>query len=354
MTANIGIPDTVKVVSTVGPDGTAITVIERTPAPVGYTISYDPGWIREDPLIVIRLLSIIGWVIICGLGIIFAGNISKKALQPLDKITSVARNIDARSLGTRLNYQGPTDEVMFLAQTIDELLARLDVNFERQGQFIANLAHELRTPLTAMRMNWEAISSDPQASLKDYQELEQVETKALLRLERLIEDLLLLAKGEVEITPEPILLGVLFEEIFEELRPLADEHQITLKMGENTDFEIRADPLLLQRAISNLVENGILYNHAGGYVEVSARCRGDQIVIEVNDDGIGIEKDQQNQIFSRFYRTRESRKKRPIGKGLGLAITSHIIEIHGGSIELVSNPKSGSTFRLILDNGHTC
>ena len=242
---------------------------------------------------------------------------------------------------------GESDEIKILADSFDRMLQRLQTNFEDQGEFISNLAHELRTPLTSLRMNLEVLNSGLQAKLEDYQGFSATAERSITRLERLVEDLLLLAKAEREIDCRPIILGVLFEDILEELTTIAERENVELKMSGDLDLEVNGDPVLLNRAVANLIENGIHYNHPGGFVEISAYKADNQVLIEIKDNGIGISESQQSHIFERFYRA-EAGTTNHNGKGLGLAITAHIIALHNGRIEIKSELGKGSTFRIYL------
>ena len=302
---------------------------------------------------VVRFLSISGLILVAGIDFFAVRWVVKKTLEPISQISQAAKRISARTLSLKLDYQGNQDEVKDLADAFDMMLLRLEANFDQQSQFISNLAHELRTPLTSLRLNIEALNDDTEATLTDYQDLTKTEERALSRLERLVEDLLLLAKGEKEITHQPIILGVLFEEILDELGPLAEKHKITLKMDREIDCEIWGDSVLLQHAFSNLVENGILYNRPGGFVEILVRRGDNQVVIEIRDNGIGIANEVQTKIFERFYRLKEGLGNSTNGKGLGLAIAQHIIELHQGQIKVESNFGAGSIFRVFINSGST-
>lgn len=170
------------------------------------------------------------------------------------------------------------------------MLQRLQTNFEDQGEFISNLAHELRTPLTSLRMNLEVLNSSPQTTLQNYQNFSATSERSITRLEHLVEDLLLLAKAEKEIDNHSIILGVLFEDIFEELAPIAGKENVELKMSGDLELEVNGDPVLLNRAVANLIENGIHYNHPGGFVKVSAFKAEHQVIIEIKDNGIRSQK----------------------------------------------------------------
>lgn len=344
----IGTPNVNAFVNTVDANGNPITLLIETPAPKGYTTFTDIGFIREDPLTVVRIISLIGLGLIVFIDYFAVRWVANRIIQPINQISHVAKRISAQSLNQHLGYQGAQDEIKDLADAFDLMLMRLEANFEQQGQFISNLAHELRTPLTSMRMNVEALRSDPQTTVEDYQQLSATLEKSLSRLERLIQDLLLLAKGDKEIAHHPIILGVLFEELLEELGPFAKYRKVNLRVSGEMDCEIWGDPILIQRALFNLVENGILYNRPDGSVEISCCNKGNQVVIEVRDTGIGISDKDQSHIFQRFYRATEIRENNHNGKGLGLAITEHIIRLHQGYIKIESHQNLGSVFRVFL------
>lgn len=345
-TQEVGIPDTYILTNTINAQGTSVTLTLETPGPEGYTIFKETRLKSSEPLAVVKILSIIGFVIIAGLSIIASKWVARKTLEPVHIISTIAQQISARNLDKRLNYQGAPDEVKTLADAFDLMLERLEDNFEKQSEFISNLAHELRTPLTSLRMNLEVLDSDPHASLEDYLNFSESAERALSRLERLVSDLLLLAKAEKEIDLQKIVLGVMFEDILEELKPIADLNNIELKMSGDLEIEVWGDPILLHRAFANLVENGIHYNNPGGFVEIISRGIGNQIIFEIRDNGIGISEKQQAHIFERFYRAGGTGGKNKDGKGLGLAITAHIINLHNGSIEVDSSLGNGSTFRV--------
>ena len=347
ITREVGSPDTQILINTVDANGNPITVLAETPGPAGYTIWHDTGFSRADPLLMVRVLSGIGLIVITGIGFFAARLVAKESLKPVTRISNAAQQISVQNLDQRLNYQGENDEIKTLADSFDRMLQHLQANFEIQGEFISNLAHELRTPLTSLRMNLEVLNTNPQVKLEDYQDFSATAERSIIRLERLVEDLLLLAKAEKEIDCRPIVLGVLFEEILDELTPIAERENVELKMSGDIELEVNGDPVLFNRAVANLIENGIHYNHSGGFVEISA-CKADsQVIIEIKDNGIGISESQQSHIFERFYRA-EAGTTNHNGKGLGLAITAHIIALHNGRIEINSELGKGSIFRIYL------
>jgi signal transduction histidine kinase len=228
------------------------------------------------------------------------------------------------------------------------MLERLERAFGQQSRFVADAAHELRTPLASLRTNLEVVRSDPHATLDDYRQMASVLERALERLERLVDDLLLLARGEKDVRAEPVYLEVLIGDVIQELKPLAQSHRVSLYYQVPEEVIVQADPPLLARAISNLIENGIRYNHPGGSVTVTVRREAKSVAVSVEDTGTGIPPEEQAHIFDRFYRVDRSRAQHRGGSGLGLSIAAHIVQLHGGHIQVASTPGAGSTFTIWL------
>lgn len=171
---------------------------------------------------------------------------------------------------------------------------------------------------------------------------------ALSRLEEVVENLLLLSKGEKELERSWVFLAPLLEEIKQELLPLAKEKDVKLFVEVESGFQCFVDEALLFRALKNVIENGIRYNLPGGYVKVSCFEEGEWAVVKVEDNGIGIPAEEQNAIFEIFSRGSQARKLHKEGTGLGLAISHLIVELHGGKIEVQSSPNVGTSFKILL------
>jgi heavy metal sensor kinase len=295
-----------------------------------------------------RTISLLGAGVFTLLGVIGAYWIAHQALRPVQHLSQQVQDIRAETLGQRLTYDGPSDEVKELAHAFDTMLERLEGAFDQQGRFVADAAHELRTPLATLRTNLEVIQQNPNAALSEYQEMSVTFDRTLNRLERLVEDLLLLARGEKELPREPVNFEVLLTEIEQEHRPLAASHQILLNFKVEKGAVVLADARLLARAISNLIENGIRYNRPGGSVTTVVNNQADGIEIRIQDTGMGIPSNELPHIFERFYRVDRSRARHQGGSGLGLSITEHIIQLHGGRIEVESAPGTGTSFSIWL------
>jgi len=147
---------------------------------------------------------------------------------------------------------------------------------------------------------------------------------------------------------EPIYLEVIIDDVIQELELLAQSHHVYLRYAITDEVMLQADAPLLTRAISNLIENGIRYNHPGGSVTVAVHRETNGVVVRVEDTGVGIPPEEQALIFERFYRVDQSRARHRGGSGLGLSIAGHIVQLHGGHIQVESTPGAGSTFTVWL------
>lgn len=304
--------------------------------------------VQEIAIREVRIISLIGVGIFTLLGALGAYWITRQALHPVHNLSDLVRQIRADTLHRRLSLDGPQDEVKELADAFDEMLARLERAFEQQSRFVGDAAHELRTPLATLRANLEVIQQDPGATLEDHRQAGVVQERALTRLERLVEDLLLLTSGENEMCLESVDLGVLIAEVLEENRLLAQSCEVSLSQEQINEVTLPASASLLSRAISNLVENGIRYNHPGGSVMISVKRHEGWILVSVSDTGIGIPSEELPHIFERFYRVDRSRAQHKGGAGLGLSIAAHIVQLHRGRIDATSTPGKGSIFSIWL------
>ncbi len=304
--------------------------------------------IQENLLNQIRWISLVGLALVSVIGGIAVYWIMGLALRPVRRFSQAAQQISARTLNRRLAVDGPKDELKELADAFDNMLNSLEQSFEQQINFVSDASHELRTPLSTLRMNLEVIRSDPAATVDDYREMAQTFERSLTRLEDLVDDLLLLAKGEAGIKFEGVALGALVEELLTEIAPLAEGNNVSLQFAGESEFMVRGDETLLRRAISNLIENGIQYNRPGGNVRIELEQKGKWVILRITDTGIGIPQRIIDRIFVRFYRGDPARSRRIGGAGLGLSIAVHIIQLHGGRIQVESTPGMGSTFTVTL------
>jgi len=341
------VPGAVDVVPLIQPDG-ILPAPDESPLS-GIIIPRDEASLLIDQTLnLVQTISLVSLLVIIVLGSIIAYQMVDAALKPVANLSRIVAHIDAGALNQRVSLPGPADEIKQLADEFDAMLDRLDQAFRQQSRFVADAAHELRSPLAVMRTNIEIVQMDQQATLVDYQETVTVLEEMLDRLEQLVNSLLLLARQEYEMVEDDVPLLSLLEELVADLTPLAEKQQITLRLHGDGEPIVRGDSVLLARAFSNLIENGIRYNRPGGFVEIMVGEASSQAVVSITDNGLGIPADQQTQIFDRFYRLDFSRSRQKGGAGLGLSIVAHIVQLHNGRITLQSSPGTGSAFTLYL------
>jgi two-component system phosphate regulon sensor histidine kinase PhoR len=218
--------------------------------------------------------------------------------------------------------------------------------------FVANVSHELRTPLTAIRGYVEALT-EGDTSADDRQRFLDIIARHTQRMERLVKDLLRLARLDAgQETLDMIACNTrhVVEDVFADLAPAAEERGQRLEISVAPDADtVRADQAKLHDALRNLVANAITYAPARSTIRVDAvRAAGGRVEIIVSDEGPGIPDEDLTRVFERFYRVDKSRARDPGGTGLGLAIVKHLIELHGGSVRAESRPEGGARFIVTL------
>jgi signal transduction histidine kinase len=272
--------------------------------------------------------------------------LARRALAPIDSITRVARQISARDLSSRLNMADTYDEVDRLASTFDAMMERLDESFARERRFTADASHELRTPLAAMEAILSVVRSEPRETAEYEQALDDL-AEETARLCALTEDLLQLARGTRSQPTDlvPLNVSVLVEDVADALRPLAEAKGLYLESHVEPELTVSGDSDSLIRVFLNLLDNAIKFTERGG-VTVSAYCRGDSVLVDVADTGVGIPADRVASVFERFYRGDSSRSAP--GAGLGLSLARQMVHDNGGDLTVASSEGRGSTFTVRL------
>jgi len=307
-------------------------------------------YLHKENMELLRNYSLIGLAALLLLGTIGGYLLSKKMLAPIDRVSSLATRISSTNLKERINYQGPDDEVKRLSDTFDDMVGRLENAFESQKQFIQDASHELRTPIAIAQTNIEVAEMEEKATAGDYKRLMEILKMSLDRLNKLSDSLLLLSEGDQpQMKLSVVDIASILNEVAVEARAKATAASVSLELEPLPDeMPTLGDALRLKQAVINLVDNAIKYNKPGGTVKVSARAEGNQIIMQVQDTGIGISQADRERIFNRFFRVDKSRSRAQGGIGLGLAIVKKIVEDHGGTISVESTPGEGSTFRIAL------
>jgi len=270
-----------------------------------------------------------------------------RALAPLKTATETADQITrADDLSRRIPYEGPTDEIGMLIDAFNSTLERLENLFSAQQRFLADVSHELRTPLTVIKGNVDLIRKlGP-----DDESLDSIKDE-IDRLNRLVGDLLLLAKaesGKLQLNLSVVELDTLLLEVFNEMRILAGD-KVSLKLVEIDQAAVSGDRDRLKQVFINLISNAVHYTPAGGTVFLSLSKTSEMAEVVVRDTGPGIPSKDLPYIFDRFYRAEKSRtRSKSTGFGLGLSIAYWIVDTHQGTITVDSTVGVGTTFTIRL------
>jgi two-component system OmpR family sensor kinase len=273
--------------------------------------------------------------------------IAARVVAPLRRMATVATRVDAGDLSPRMGTGGRRDEVSALADSFDLMLSRLQDAFDRQGAFVADASHELRTPLTVIRGQLEVLALEAHPARESVQRVTRMVGVEVERMERLVEDLLVLAQAD-----EPSFLRRAPIDVADYLRDLSDGLFNTVdrrfELGPLPMMVLDIDPDRMAQALRNLIRNAIAHTGPGGLVRISAEQDGETVRILVDDDGPGIPDDQRARIFDRFQRVDGGRARATGGAGLGLAIARAIVIAHDGEIRIADSPKGGARFVVEL------
>jgi signal transduction histidine kinase len=292
-------------------------------------------------LFVQSLIALGGMAIVSvALGWVVAG----RALGPLRTITGAARRISATNLHERLALTGPDDELKELADTFDDLLARLERSFAAQRRFVANASHELRTPLARQRTVAQVALSDPDATVDSLRAAHERALASGAQQEQLIEALLILARGQAGLERrEPFDLAGLTREILTARETEARAQSVELHEAL-APAEALGDPRLAERLVANLVDNAISHNVPDGRVEVVTGSRSGRAILSVANTGPLVPDGEIERLFQPFQRLGPDRTGRGRGVGLGLSIVKAIAEAHGAGLS--AHPRSGGGLEI--------
>ena len=281
--------------------------------------------------------------------------LARQALRPVARITQTARQLSTQTLNERIGLGGPDDELRELADTFDDMLARLDAAFGSQRRFVANASHELRTPLAVIQTELDVTLSDPNAAAEELRRMGEVVREATNRAQRLVDALLALARlqgreGQGLELSEPVVLNELIPNAMAAAQTEAAGRGITISV-QGEPVSTTGDPRLLERVIGNLVENGVRYNVPGGWVKIQTESEGvgpgriSKIV--VTNSGISVQPEEVEGLFDAFRRGGRARTGQR-GAGLGLSIVRAIVDAHHGSIEATALPAGGLRVAISL------
>jgi two-component system heavy metal sensor histidine kinase CusS len=303
--------------------------------------SEDEKLIAEYRRMVVAILAV-GLVLSVTLGFLIA----EAGLKPLSHIARAVKGISAAHLSTRVSSIHWPPEVAVLADAFDSVLDRLESSFALLTQFSADLAHELRTPINNLRGETE-VALGKLRTVEEYRGVLESSLEEYERLTRVIEGLLFLARTDTRYAgARPVLVNIRQEidTLVEYFDALAEEKAITVSVSGNALLSV--DPVLFRRALTNLLSNAFQYTQPHGKIALSVTTVNGRVEVAVSDTGVGIEKDELENVVKRFFRSDTARSLHPQGTGLGLAIVKSIMDLHSGSVAIESASGKGTTVTL--------
>ena len=328
----------------IGPAGRIVRIIQVA-APIAE---------RNQALINLRLILIVGGALMILAAFIMGWVLSGMALEPIHRITRTAQAIGAeRDFNRRVTHAGPNDEIGQLATTFNTMLTELESAYRQleqalqtQRRFVADASHELRTPLTTIRGNLELLRRQPPMNENDQVNVTADSIGETERLIRLVNDLLVLARADAgrALRSEPIALAPLIQDICRQAKQLAPER--TIECDASVDVTVQGDRDALKQMLLVLLDNAITHTPSSATIKLRVTQDVRRVAIQVRDTGAGIPPDQLVHIFERFYRGDVSRTGK--GTGLGLSIAQELAQAQGGTLTVESQLGQGSVFTITL------
>jgi two-component system phosphate regulon sensor histidine kinase PhoR len=290
------------------------------------------------------------------ISVIIASRFARSVTRPLNEISEELMKLPGKNPEFHFKtykYEEMNviaDSTMKMAKAVKESTDRIEFERMVRQEFFSNASHELKTPLTSIRGYLELLENDMATN-------EEMKKDFLLRIKKetgnmtnLINDILMISRletREAEVILSEVRLAPLVKEVCEALETLAKEYQVTLNF-DCRPITLYANSQQLRELLSNLIINAIKYNKPEGRVWVTVTTEANEVIIIVQDTGVGIPEDAKQRIFERFFRVDKGRSKKVGGTGLGLSIVKHIVNYYKGSIEVESKIGEGSKFTVHL------
>ncbi len=277
--------------------------------------------------------------------------ISRRALRPVDRITTTARSIGIRNLSERIPVVESGDELQRLAETCNDMLERLESAVKRLKQFTADASHELRGPLSLTRTVAEVALRNPDADVLSRDAFRDIVEESV-KASELLDQMLVLARADAEpfgMEMVPVDLAVVLDEAYSMAAKLAHEKglQISISSSQQARVHVLGSSASLRRLLWILLDNALKYTDAPGHIDVALSADDAQASVRIRDTGTGIEESDLPYIFDRFYRADPSRSHVE-GSGLGLSIAKWIADLHHAEISVEAAPASGACFTVSI------
>ncbi len=305
-----------------------------------FALSIQNQQLVDETVSEVRTVGLIGLILLASGSLVASWFVAGRMLRPATSLADAVEEISAMNLDTRLVHQGPDDELKSISDAFDRMLERLDDAFDRQRRFVADASHELRTPFATMRTQVDVALAEPDLSGEELRRVLSEIGEVIDRGGELVDAMLALSRAETVVGRRRTDLGDVTAEVITATTGTAPL-DLRIRLSET---EVEADPVLLDRLVSNLVRNAVAYNRPGGIMEVEVGPAGDQAVLVVRNDGPLLEESEIPMLFSRFHRHRSAAAER--GFGLGLPVVEAITRAHDGSIVATARPEGGLEVRF--------
>ncbi|CAM5711052.1 HAMP domain-containing sensor histidine kinase [Streptomyces aurantiogriseus] len=285
-------------------------------------------------------------VAVLGVAAVIGAAVARRLTAPLRQLNDMASKLSDGDLTARAPVTGP-QETQTLARTLNQAGERLDTLIASQRIFVADASHQLRTPLTALRLSLDNIADgvDDEFVREDVEQA----TAEVVRMSRLVNGLLVLARAEAKVTAaEPLSLHDIVAERLSVWRPAADERGVTITLRGSADDRplVLTSPGHLDQVLDNVLSNALEVSPDGGTITVRFEARGTGVVLEVLDEGPGMSDAEKSRAFDRFWRGQGLTGRS--GSGLGLAVVKQLVTDDGGTVTLADAPGGGLCVRIAL------
>ena len=294
------------------------------------------------------IVSGIALAMMAVVSIVFAWLVAGRFLRPMRAIATTAKEISATNLHERVNLAGPDDELKEMADTFDDLLARLERSFQFERRFVANASHELRTPLATMRVWLDVAMAKPGPLPQETVVLADRLRHELERMERLLESFLTLAHAQLDPAADGSTLS-LDEIAIDAIDRRADaiaRSELKIHQRECPEAWIKGSETLLHRTVENVIDNAVNHNEVGGWIRVSTEVEGTLARIVVENGGPILAEGDVDRLARPLRRLGVERTGSEKGSGLGLSIVASIAEVHGGTLNL--HARSDGGLRVVI------
>ena len=293
----------------------------------------------------LKQASLVGLMVLVVLAFVIGWVLATVTLRPINRMVSVARDISGSDLSRRIALPGPDDELRGLADTFDDMLDRLQTAFEDQRRFVQDASHELRNPLAVARTNLELALSNPNPTVDELRRSVEVAHRSTGRMSHIVEDLLVQARSGVpQIDLVTLDLVAVAQEVRQQFTGPAAERSIAITIESDGPVPVKGDEQALTRVVLNLVSNALRFAPGHSTVEISVSTCEPWAKLSVTDHGPGLSEEDQQQVFTRFWRGKNAGQ----GSGLGLSIVKQVVERHGGTVVVCSELGHGATFTIAL------